>query len=104
MSFDEGEGQLHRCHAELVRSQIFDGAAQLTNAVLEDLTTMVGSVVEQEDGVLSPVWILLIELSDYLLDEQQHRHAIVLALIHCEESIACVGDPQNDGHHLHSLH
>ena len=59
--------------------------------------------VEQQNRVLSPGRILLVQLCDKFLKEDEHSHAVILALVGGKVDIASARDAENDRDHLHAL-
>ena len=62
MLLNVGEHHLNGCHIEMVRPQEHDRQPELRVVVHHPSTTMVGSIVNEEDSLQPPVAVILIEM------------------------------------------
>lgn len=103
MPLDEGERELYWSHAELIGTQVLKRALELSHPLCEHSALVVGSIVHEQHCMFAPFGVLRVQLSDQLLDEQQHCHAVVPALVDGEVGIPRAGDAENDGQRLQAL-
>jgi hypothetical protein len=96
MAFDEVENHLNRCHSKVIGAQEHERHSETLEHADGRRPSMVASIVKHNHGVLPPLLVFAIQVSDQLRHEQSEGIAIGLARVDCVEQLSTTTDGGDD--------